>query len=60
MISFYITIKNWKSKLKYIELQPDAKPYHVKPYLVLGAHTFVFKKEGETIFQLRVLKKLNR
>ena len=49
-----------KTKPVDIELQPEEKPYHAKPYPVTRAHKAVSCKEVERLFQVRVLKKVNR
>ena len=51
------TIVTWKPKPVDIELQPGAKPYSSKPYLVPCAHNFVFKKEVERLCRVGVLKR---
>ena len=43
-----------------IELQPGTKPHHSKPYPALRVHEAIFKREVEHIYQLGVLKKVNR
>ena len=53
------TIVTWKPKPVDIELQPGAKPYNSKPYLVPRAHEAVFRKVVERLCQIGVLKKVN-
>ena len=43
-----------------IELQPGAKPYYSKTYLVPRAHKSTFKREVERLRQLGLLQKVNR
>ena len=51
------TLGTWKPKPVHIELQPGAKPYNSKRYLVTHAQKAVFKKEVERLFQIGVLKR---
>ena len=46
------TLGTWKTKHVNKELQPGAKYYHDRPYLVPWAHGAVFCKEGERLCQL--------
>ena len=43
------TLVTQKKKPVDIKLQPVAKPYHDKPYLVPQAHKAVFRKEVEQL-----------
>ena len=52
---FNRNLGTWKTKTIYIELQPEAKLYHTKPYPVPRAHEALFKKEAERLFQLGVI-----
>ena len=54
-----VTLGMWKTKPKYIELQSDAKPYHIKLYPVSRSYEYVRNKELEQIYQRGVLKRLN-
>ena len=53
------TLGDWKNSDVSINLKPDAKPYHGKPYGVPHVYEATFRKEVERLCQLGVLKKEN-
>ena len=46
----------WETKHVDIEVQPDSKPYHTKPYPVPMSHEAVLKKEVELLCKIGELK----
>ena len=54
------TLGHWKDEPYNIELKPDVKPYHARPYPIPKAHEATLKLEVERLCKLNVLKKINR
>jgi RNase H-like domain found in reverse transcriptase/Reverse transcriptase (RNA-dependent DNA polymerase)/Integrase zinc binding domain len=54
------TLGEWKNTAYHIDLKPDAKPYHAKPFAVPRAYESTFKKEVDRLCKIGVLKKVNR
>jgi hypothetical protein len=50
----------WNAKPYDIELKPDAKPYHSRPFLVPKIHEATLKIELECLTKAGVLKKVNQ
>jgi hypothetical protein len=50
----------WNSKPYNIELKPNAKPYHSRPFLVPKIHEATLKIELECLTKAGVLKKVNQ
>jgi hypothetical protein len=50
----------WKEHLQDVELEEDAKPYHVKAFPIPKLHLETLKAEVEWLCQSGVLKKMNR
>ena len=54
------TLGHWTGELYDIKLQPDAKPYHARPYPIPKAYEATLKMEVERLCQIGVLKRINR
>jgi hypothetical protein len=54
------TLGHWKDEPYNIELKPDIKPYHARPYPIPKAYEANLKLEVERLCKLNVLKKINR
>jgi hypothetical protein len=50
----------WNAKPYIIELKPDAKPYHSRPFPVPKIHEATLKIELEFLTKVGVLKKVNQ
>jgi hypothetical protein len=50
----------WNGKPYNIELKPEAKPYHSRPFLVPKIHEATLKSELECLPKADVLKKVNK
>jgi hypothetical protein len=50
----------WNAKPYNIELKPDAKPYHSRPFPVPKIHEATLKIELECLTKAVVLKKVNQ
>jgi hypothetical protein len=50
----------WNAKPYNIELKPNAKPYHSRPFLVPKTHEATLKIELECLTKAGVLKKVNQ
>jgi hypothetical protein len=53
------SLGTWNAKPYNIELKPDAKPYHSRPFLVPKIHEATLKIELECLTKAGVLKKVN-
>ena len=54
------SLGKWTGKPYHIELRPDAKPYHGRPYSVPKAFEHTLKSELERLVKIGVLKRVNR
>jgi len=54
------TLGQWTGKPYHIELRPDAKPYHGRPYSIPKAFEQTLKLELDRLVKIGVLKKVNR
>jgi hypothetical protein len=54
------SLGTWNDKPYDIELKPDAKPYHSRPFPVPKVHEATLKIELERLTKAGVLKKVNR
>ena len=54
------TVGTWHTEPVDIELKPDDKPYHAKPYLVPHSQTIKLKEEVARLCELGILRKINR
>jgi hypothetical protein len=54
------SLGTWNDKPYNIELKPDAKPYHSRPFPVPKIHEATLKIELECLTKAGVLKKVNR
>jgi hypothetical protein len=54
------SLGTWNDKPYDIELKPDAKPYHSRPFPVPKIHEATLKIELECLTKAGVLKKVNR
>jgi hypothetical protein len=54
------SLGTWNAKPCNIELKPDAKPYHSRPFLVPKIHEVTLKIDLECLTKAGVLKKVNR
>jgi len=50
----------WKGEQVELELQPDATPYHAKPFPIPRIHEDTIRNEVNRLVELGVLKKVNR
>jgi hypothetical protein len=53
------TLEKWTGEPYYIELKPDAIPYHARPFPVPRIHKQTLRKEVERLCQLGVLTQIN-
>ena len=53
------TLGTWKTNPYEIELKPDAKPYHAKPFPIPKSREATLKKELQRLCNLGVLCKVN-
>ena len=53
------TLGKWNHEPIDLELKPDAKPYHARPYPVPRCHAETLKMEVERLCQIGALKKVN-
>jgi hypothetical protein len=58
-ILFDGTLGHWTSDPYDIELKPDAKPYHAKPYPIPKAYENTLRMEVDRLVKEGVLKKIN-
>lgn len=54
------TLGIWKSEPVHLELKPDAKPYHSKPYPVPFSQEKKLKEELQRFIEWKILRKVNR
>ena len=54
------TVGTWHTEPVDIELKPDVKPYHAKPYPVPHSQTVKLKEEVARLCELGILRKINR
>ncbi len=54
------TVGTWNTEPVDIELLPDVKPYHARPYPVPHSQTVKLKEEVERLCELGILRKINR
>ena len=54
------TLGFWNHEEYNIELQPDAKPYHARPYPIPKVHEQTLRTELERLCSIGVLRKVNR
>jgi hypothetical protein len=54
------TLGHWKSKPYEIELKPELKPYHAKPYPIPKAYEKTLKMEVDRLVQAGVLRLINQ
>ncbi len=54
------SLGTWNGKLYDIELKPNVKPYHSRPFLVPKIHEATLKTELECLTKAGVLKKVNQ
>ena len=54
------TLGHWKGEDYDIELKPDAKPYHTRPFSIPKAYEQTLRTEVERLCKIGVLKKVNR
>ena len=54
------TLGVWKSEPVHLELKPDAKPYHSKPYPVPYSQERKLKEELQRFIEWKILRKVNR
>ena len=54
------TLGKWTGEQYDIELKPDVKPYHAKPYPVPHSQEKKLKDEVERLVKYKVLRKVNR
>ena len=54
------TLGTWNLEPVDLELTPDAKPYHARPYPVPRCHEATLRMEVARLVELGVLKKVNR
>ena len=54
------TLGLWKGTEIDLELLPDVKPYHARPYPVPRCHEATVKQEVERLCKIGVLKRVNR
>ena len=54
------SLGHWTGDPYHIELKPDAKPYHGRPYSVPKAYERTLKVELDRLVKIGVLKKVNR
>jgi Reverse transcriptase (RNA-dependent DNA polymerase) len=54
------SLGKWTGKPYHIELRPDAKPYHGRPYSVPKAFEHTLKSELKRLVKIGVLKRVNR
>lgn len=54
------TLGTWLTDPVNIELKPDSKPYHARPYPVPHSQERKLKEEIERFCQFKILKKVNR
>jgi len=54
------SLGQWTGEPYHIELRPDAKPYHGRPYSVPKAYERTLKVELDRLVKIGVLKKVNR
>lgn len=50
------TLGHYKKELIHLDLEPDSKPYHAKPYPVPKVHEETFKKELRHLVDIGVLR----
>ena len=53
------TVGHWKDEEYDIELQPDAQPYHAKPFPIPKVHEHTLRMEVDRLVEAGVLKQLN-
>ena len=53
------TLGKWKGTSYKVELKPDAKPYHARPYGIPRAYEHTLRLEVERLCQAGVLRKIN-
>ena len=53
------TLGIWKSEPVHLELKPDAKPYHSKPYPVPFSQEKKLKEELQRFIDWKILRKVN-
>ena len=54
------TLGHWCGEDYEIELKPNAKPYHAKPFPVPKAYEETLRKEVKWLCKIGVLKKINQ
>jgi hypothetical protein len=54
------SLGKWNMQDYEIELQPDAKPYHAKPFPIPQAYTATLKMEVERLCKVGVLRQVNQ
>ena len=54
------TLGIWKSEPVHLELKPDAKPHHSKPYPVPHSQEKKIKEELQRFVEWKILRKVNR